>query len=140
LDPSYPHDRLAFMLEDAGAHLVLTQQALVDRVAAHRGRLIRLDADWPSIATHPTLAPTGFLDPQNPAYVIYTSGSTGPPKGAVIAHQNVVRLFGTTRHLLDFAADDVWTLFHSFAFDFSVWELWGALLHGGRLIVVPHLV
>ncbi len=71
------------------------------------------------------------------AYVIYTSGSTGRPKGVVVSHGNVVRLFASTRGWFGFGADDVWTLFHSFAFDFSVWELWGALLHGGRLVVVP---
>src|SRR6185369_10358122 len=76
----------------------------------------------------------------NPAYVIYTSGSTGTPKGVVVTHANVVRLFNATRQWFDFNENDVWTLFHSFAFDFSVWELWGALLYGGRLVIVPHLV
>ncbi|HEX9335738.1 MAG TPA: amino acid adenylation domain-containing protein, partial [Pseudonocardiaceae bacterium] len=80
------------------------------------------------------------LDPRHPAYVIYTSGSTGRPKGVVIPHQNVVRLFDETRRWFDFTETDVWTLFHSYAFDFSVWELWGALLHGGRLVVVPHAI
>ncbi|WP_193475571.1 AMP-binding protein, partial [Streptomyces griseomycini] len=78
------------------------------------------------------------LVPEHPAYVIYTSGSTGRPKGVVVAHQNVVRLFTATDDWFGFGPDDVWTLFHSFAFDFSVWELWGALLYGGRLVVVPH--
>ncbi|WP_143665110.1 AMP-binding protein, partial [Streptomyces cacaoi] len=72
-----------------------------------------------------------------PAYVIYTSGSTGRPKGVVVSHRNVVRLLTGTRGLFGFGPDDVWTLFHSYAFDFSVWELWGALVHGGRLVVVP---
>ncbi|WP_198359637.1 AMP-binding protein, partial [Streptomyces fildesensis] len=72
-----------------------------------------------------------------PAYIIYTSGSTGRPKGVVNTHRNVVRLFDATRQWFGFGADDVWTLFHSYAFDFSVWELWGPLLHGGRLVVVP---
>src|SRR5262249_33538316 len=80
------------------------------------------------------------LDPDNPAYVIYTSGSTGTPKGVVTTHQNVVRLFSATEHLFRFDAHDVWTLFHSFAFDFSVWEIWGALLNGGRLLVVPYSI
>src|SRR5262249_22570876 len=77
---------------------------------------------------------------ENSAYVIYTSGSTGTPKGVVVTHANVVRLFNATRQWFDFNENDVWTLFHSSAFDFSVWELWGALLYGGRLVVVPHFV
>ncbi|SDH95965.1 nonribosomal peptide synthetase DhbF [Sinosporangium album] len=73
----------------------------------------------------------------DPAYVIYTSGSTGRPKGVLVSHRNVVRLFTGTAPWYGFGPDDVWTLFHSGAFDFSVWEIWGALLHGGRLVVVP---
>ncbi len=83
---------------------------------------------------------TGQEEGLAPAYVIYTSGSTGTPKGVVVTHANVVRLFNATRQWFDFNESDVWTLFHSFAFDFSVWELWGALLYGGRLVIVPHLV
>src|SRR5262249_20305741 len=74
------------------------------------------------------------------AYVIYTSGSTGAPKGVEVTHAQAVRLFDATRALGGFGADDVWTLFHSYAFDFSVWEVWGALLHGGRLVMVPRAV
>ena len=77
------------------------------------------------------------LRPEHPAYVIYTSGSTGRPKGVLIPHRNVVGLF-TAAEDFAFGADDVWTLFHSYAFDFSVWELWGPLLYGGRLVVVPY--
>jgi amino acid adenylation domain-containing protein len=74
----------------------------------------------------------------NLAYVIYTSGSTGKPKGVMVSHANVIRLFEATHTWFRFDARDVWTLFHSYAFDFSVWELWGALLYGGRLVVVPY--
>jgi amino acid adenylation domain-containing protein len=80
------------------------------------------------------------IDADRAAYVIYTSGSTGEPKGAIATHRNVLRLLSATRHWFEFGADDVWTLFHSIAFDFSVWELFGALLNGGRLVVVPYLV
>ena len=71
------------------------------------------------------------------AYVIYTSGSTGKPKGTRITHHNVARLFAATEGWYGFDERDVWTLFHSYAFDFSVWEMWGALLYGGRVVVVP---
>ena len=77
---------------------------------------------------------------QNLAYVIYTSGSTGQPKGVGISHGQVGRLLAVTEAQFKFGNEDVWTLFHSYAFDFSVWELWGALAYGGRLVVVPYLV
>ena len=138
LDPSYPRERLAYMVEDAHASVLVTHAALLDRLPAGGVGIVRLDTDWPIISECPAVAPASRLHPQNTAYVIYTSGSTGEPKGAGIAHQNVVRLFGATERLFRFGADDVWTLFHSFAFDFSVWEIWGALLYGGRVVVVPH--
>jgi amino acid adenylation domain-containing protein len=78
------------------------------------------------------------VTPEHLAYVIYTSGSTGRPKGVMVEHANVRRLFSATEEWFQFAQDDVWTLFHSFAFDFSVWEMWGALIHGARLVIVPH--
>src|SRR4029077_13813442 len=78
--------------------------------------------------------------PENLAYVIYTSGSTGRPKGVGVSHANVARLFASCQERFGFSESEVWTLFHSYAFDFSVWELWGALLHGGRLVVVPYWV
>ena len=72
--------------------------------------------------------------------MIYTSGSTGTPKGVLVSHQNVTRLFEATDHWFHFGPHDAWTLFHSYAFDFSVWELWGALLFGGQLVVVPKAI
>jgi non-ribosomal peptide synthetase component F len=87
--------------------------------------------------------PNSKIQLQNPsslAYVIYTSGSTGKPKGVLVTHANVVRLFQATQSWYHFNERDVWTLFHSYAFDFSVWELWGALLYGGRLVIVPYWV
>ena len=80
------------------------------------------------------------MSPDDVAYVIYTSGSSGVPKGVIVTHHNVVRLFRATQPWFHFDQHDVWTLFHSFAFDFSVWEIWGALIHGGRLVVVPFAV
>ncbi|MGI8312745.1 amino acid adenylation domain-containing protein [Saccharopolyspora hattusasensis] len=136
LDPGYPAARIAFMLEDAGPGLVVTTSG-VDV----GGSVPRLVLDDPGTAAWVDAADDGDLGvavlPEHPVYVVYTSGSTGTPKGVVVSHRNVVRLFDSTREWFGFGAGDVWTLFHSFAFDFSVWELWGALLHGGRLVVVP---
>ena len=86
LDPAYPAGRLAFMLEDAGAPILVTHSALIDRLPANGARTLCLDADAPQIARHPLAAPTLRLDPRNPAYVIYTSGSTGTPKGVCVTH------------------------------------------------------
>jgi len=138
LDPAYPKERLAFMLADAGVAVLLTQERLLGRLPAHEAHVICLDADWPAIAAEPVTSPTRATAGQSLAYVIYTSGSTGTPKGTLVTHTNVVRLFASTQAWFQFDERDVWTLFHSYAFDFSVWELWGALLHGGRLVVVPY--
>ncbi|MEH2536065.1 amino acid adenylation domain-containing protein/non-ribosomal peptide synthase protein (TIGR01720 family) [Bradyrhizobium sp. AZCC 1588] len=140
LDPDYPAERLAFMLADAHVPVLLTRAAVADRLPASDATVVRLDADWPQIARHPTTAPPNACAPDNLAYVIYTSGSTGRPKGTLITHDCVTRLFAATDAWFDFGPHDVWTLFHSLAFDFSVWELWGALRNGGRLVVVPYWV
>ncbi|MCW7542129.1 amino acid adenylation domain-containing protein, partial [Aquabacterium sp. A7-Y] len=139
LDPAYPTERLAAMLEDARPRLLLTRQHLLE---ADTIPVLALDREADRIAQQPdaNLLPAELgLGPQHLAYVIYTSGSTGRPKGVMVEHRNVVRLFSATQSWFHFDGRDVWTLFHSFAFDFSVWELWGALLHGGRLVVVPQL-
>ncbi|MEH2068925.1 MAG: amino acid adenylation domain-containing protein [Nostoc sp.] len=140
LDPEYPQDRLSFMLEDAQVKVLLTQQQLIESLPKHQAHLVCLDTDWEKIAqnSHSNLENTAT--PSNLAYVIYTSGSTGKPKGVLVNHANVVRLFAATDSWYNFNQDDVWTMFHSYAFDFSVWEIWGALLYGGRLVVVPYLV
>ncbi|MBO2451313.1 amino acid adenylation domain-containing protein [Actinomadura barringtoniae] len=119
MDPDYPADRIAYMVEDSNPVLTIESVEIPDGYD---------DSD---------LGIT--ISPDHPAYVIYTSGSTGRPKGVVIPHQNVVRLLRSTEQWFDFGPDDVWTLFHSYAFDFTVWELWGSLLYGGRLVVVPYL-
>ncbi|GLH20901.1 non-ribosomal peptide synthetase [Pseudomonas atacamensis] len=136
LDPSYPDDRLSYMIDDSGIHLLLTQGHLLGQLPLPPG-LICLDLDQTpehGIASNPPCLTT----PDNLAYVIYTSGSTGKPKGALLPHGNVMRLFSATEHWFDFGPQDSWTLFHSYAFDFSVWEIFGALLYGGKLVVVPH--
>ncbi|MBG6090820.1 non-ribosomal peptide synthetase [Actinomadura viridis] len=119
VDPDYPADRIALMVEDARPVLTLDT---VDAAADYPDDDLGIE-----------------VSPESPAYVIYTSGSTGRPKGVVVPHGNVVRLLRSTEGWFGFGSGDVWTLFHSFAFDFSVWELWGALLYGGRLVVVPYM-
>ncbi len=141
LDPAYPRERLATILEDTRAPVVLTSERLRDRLpvdsSGHGAEAICLDGrDAAPDREVAERIRTGAF-PDHPAYVIYTSGSTGRPKGVVVTHRNVARLFEATRPVLDFGRNDVWTLFHSCAFDFSVWEMWGALLHGGRLVIVP---
>ena len=142
LDPSYPAERLAYMLADAAPRVLLIQEPLRAQLPQIGAEVIALDSGWASVASQETdnLPPDSLgLHAHHLAYVIYTSGSTGQPKGVMIEHANVSRLFASTAAWFDFNEHDVWTLFHSFAFDFSVWELWGALLHGGRVVVVPRL-
>jgi amino acid adenylation domain-containing protein len=135
LDPGYPRERLAFLLEDARAPLVVTRGEPAGRLAGVRKVL--LDADAEAISRRSPRPLSAGAGPDHPLYVLYTSGSTGRPKGVVVTHRNVARLFSATAPWFGFGAADVWTLFHSYAFDFSVWEIWGALLYGGRLVVVP---
>ena len=143
LDPDYPRERLAFLLEDSRAPVVVTRAGLSAGLSEILGgdiRAVLLDGDAPTIARRSPRPLAGDSRPDRPAYVIYTSGSTGRPKGVVVTHRNVARLFTATEPWFGFGKEDVWTLFHSFAFDFSVWEIWGALLYGGRLVVVPYWV
>ncbi|MCL2533503.1 MAG: amino acid adenylation domain-containing protein, partial [Nocardiaceae bacterium] len=146
LDVTYPPERLAFMLDDSTPVCVLTTAADADAVPDAGVPLVRLDADDVTAAVaaesdRPITDAdrTAPLQPDDVAYVIYTSGSTGRPKGVQVTHRNVLTLFENTNNPPDtfgFDHTDVWTMFHSYAFDFSVWELWGPLLHGGRLVVV----
>ncbi|MEW2530976.1 amino acid adenylation domain-containing protein [Streptomyces sp. NPDC047071] len=144
VDPGHPADRIAYTLGDARPELVVTDAAFADRLPDGP----RLVLGTPDTAAALAALPAHDLDtdergaqrPDDAAYVIYTSGSTGRPKGVLVTHRNVLSLMTRTRDLFAFGADDVWTMFHSPAFDFSVWELWGPLLHGGRLVTVPHEV
>jgi len=137
LDPAYPMERLSFMLEDARAALLLTSEASTATVFERHMSVVRLDRDLEEIASQSIENLQPVASSENLAYVIYTSGSTGQPKGVAVSHANVARLFDATHAWFEFDERDVWTLFHSCAFDFSVWELWGALLYGGRIVVVP---
>ena len=139
LDPAYPGERLGFMLSDANPCRTLVDEAgataLRDAGIAPTG-LRHIDACGACFAAGTAALPSG-PDAHDPAYVIYTSGSTGTPKGVIVEYAQLASLFEATAPSFHFGSEDVWTLFHSFAFDFSVWELWGALSHGGRLVIVP---
>ena len=137
LDPTYPRERLDFMVADSGITALITHGAAA---GIEHPRRIDLAAQAEAIAAESTAPLADGAGAADAAYVIYTSGSTGRPKGCVVTHGNVTRLMRATEHWYGFNAHDVWTLFHSYAFDFSVWEIWGALLYGGRLVVVPYEV
>jgi amino acid adenylation domain-containing protein len=134
LDPAYPRERLRFMLEDAGPQLVLTQGTLSECLP-ECAPLVRLDADWAEIARESSENPEIQSTPENLAYVIYTSGSTGTPKGVSIRHRSVVRLVRGTNYTR-FGPEEVFLQFAPIAFDASTFEVWGALLNGGRLAVM----
>jgi amino acid adenylation domain-containing protein len=137
IDPDSPESRIRFIIAHACATLLVTQRGWLADAAEDLPPLIFVDDPArPEDPGNLGLA----LDPGVPAYLIYTSGSTGEPKGVVITHGNVMRLFSATEPWFAFGPEDVWTLFHSYAFDFSVWEIWGALLYGGRLVIVSHPV
>jgi amino acid adenylation domain-containing protein len=150
LDPAYASERLNYTLQDSQPVVVLVDA--VGRAALSEGDDIggattskgptvldlQIDAArWADAPDHDLDGRAVGLQPHHLAYIIYTSGSTGRPKGVMVEHANVVRLFSATQEWFQFGSQDVWTLFHSFAFDFSVWEIWGALLHGGQLVIVP---
>ncbi|WP_410524906.1 amino acid adenylation domain-containing protein [Pseudomonas sp. DTU_2021_1001937_2_SI_NGA_ILE_001] len=138
LDPHSPAERLNFLVQDSGVNLLLLEAELRERlVLPEQVRALLLDDD-DSLATAGDHNPDVPMTAHNLAYVIYTSGSTGQPKGTLLPHGNVLRLFAATQAWFGFDEHDVWTLFHSCAFDFSVWELFGALLQGGRLVIVPY--
>ncbi|TMR89703.1 amino acid adenylation domain-containing protein [Nonomuraea basaltis] len=141
MDPGYPADRLAFMAQDAGLVVAVAgegfpaddQLSIVtpERLAAYDGEAGTAASDGEA---------GGSPGPDDAAYVIYTSGSTGRPKGVLVPHRNVVALLSATRDDFGLGPGDTWTIFHSSAFDFSVWEIWGALLTGARLVMVPYWV
>ncbi|MEK4058482.1 MULTISPECIES: non-ribosomal peptide synthetase [unclassified Paenibacillus] len=140
LDPALPADRLSYMLRDSGLQTIITSNGLSTSLSAYQGAWIELDGPGMLLSGKPTGNPNCTILSGHLAYMIYTSGSTGQPKGVMVEHGNAVRLFETTQSYFTFNEKDVWTLFHSYAFDFSVWEIWGALLYGGRLVIVPYWI
>lgn len=137
LDPGCPAERLQFMVEDATVQWLLTEHSLLPRLPQSDARVLALELHWDEIAGQSITNPTPTATTSNIAYVIYTSGSTGKPKGVMVTHANVVCLLNSAQEHYCFSSTDIWTLFHSYTFDFSVWEIWGALAFGGLLEVVP---
>lgn len=143
IDPRYPNDRLLYILEDTKTSIILTCETLQQKLIDIREGLqekptvlainnISVKIQLVSQSTH---NPFNITQPNNAAYVIYTSGTTGKPKGVLQTHSNVMRLFTATDEWFNFNDKDVWTLFHSYVFDFSVWEMWGALFYGAALVI-----
>src|SRR5262249_15626855 len=122
LDPIYPEQRLAFIMLDSQAAVLVTDERSGRWCNAAGVCLVRMDADWEVISREADQNFECDLVPANLAYVIYTSGSTGTPKGVAVQHSSVANLFETTKPLFGFDASDVWTTVHSYSFDFSVWE------------------
>ena len=136
VDAALPAARVGFMLADATPIAAISTAALAGRLAEHR--LPVIDVADPRLPEHLSAAPSFGPDAHDVAYLIYTSGTTGVPKGVAVTHRNVVQLIESRRTHLPAAG--VWSQWHSLAFDVSVWEIWGALLHGGRLVVAPESV
>lgn len=132
IDPEYPQERISFMLNDSGAEMLLTERGQ-NKPADYNGPILYINEvendSIPADLKIQTLA-------DQPAYVIYTSGTTGQPKGVIVEHRNVISLLKHQNLPFKFGHEDVWTLFHSYCFDFSVWEMFGALLNGSTLVVV----
>ncbi len=139
IDPSYPAERIDYLLADSAAPIVAAATDTAEVIAGRHPAVVWIDGDETGLDPD-----TGQLDSAelaapgaDLAYIIYTSGSTGAPKGVAVEHRNVVRLFEQTDSWFHFDHRDTWALFHSVSFDFSVWEIWGALLYGGRLTLLP---
>jgi polyketide synthase PksL len=140
LDPSAPVERSGYVLADSSPRVVLVEGGAPEGLDTAGATVVDVGADavrWEAMPAG-DLAPLPGAGPEDLAYVIYTSGSTGRPKGVMVEHRNVVRFFRSAQEWFGYRRGDVWTLFHSFAFDFTVWEMWGALLHEGSLVVVTH--
>jgi iturin family lipopeptide synthetase A len=134
IDVDYPQERIDYMVNDSGLAFLLTTQPGI--ACAATVTLIRFGDE----VGYPDGNPQHINQPQDMCYIIYTSGTTGNPKGVMVEHRNVVRLLFNNKFQFDFNERDVWTMFHSHCFDFSVWEIYGALLYGGKVIIIPKMV
>ncbi|HEX6718884.1 MAG TPA: amino acid adenylation domain-containing protein [Pyrinomonadaceae bacterium] len=135
LDASYPTERLAYMMADAGIVVVLTQEALLDALPLHWAQVVSLDGDWEEIAQRSDADVISDAAGDNLAYVMYTSGSTGEPKGVAVVQRAVVRLVRETDYA-EFGPAETFMQMAPLTFDASTFEVWGSLLNGGRLVVL----
>ncbi len=135
LDPIYPSDRINYMIMDSGVQFIISNNSYSSNINSN-SKIIDIDAVLSDNKLSSKFDHKIEKSINNIAYVIYTSGSTGKPKGTVVTQYNILRLFESCEKLFSFNNKDVWTLFHSYSFDFSVWEIWGALLHGSKLLVI----
>ncbi|MEG4588313.1 amino acid adenylation domain-containing protein [Microcoleus sp. MOSTC5] len=136
LDPTYPKERLSFMLEETQVPVLLTQTHLAESLPAHQAHLICLDSDWEIIAQHGEENPAPLVTSSNLAYVMYTSGSTGKPKGASVTQRGVLRLVKGSNYA-NLSAEEVFLQLAPISFDAATFEIWGSLLNGARLVVMP---
>jgi len=138
LDPNYPNERINYIIDNSNISTLLTTETLFSKLPDNSIKTIffeevELEKNNPKYEKNLSLSITN----KHNAYVIYTSGSTGKPKGVLINHYNVTRLFSSTNNLFQFNNKDIWALFHTFTFDSSVLEIWGALFFGGKLVIIP---
>jgi amino acid adenylation domain-containing protein len=137
VDPSYPAERVAFLLQNSRAPIVLTQRRVLATLPASPAKTICVDEEWPEIARETTAAPPGRATPENAAYVIYTSGSTGQPKGSVSPHQASLNRFAWMWKAYPFAAGEICCQKTSLSFGDSIWEIFGPLLQGIPFVIIP---
>jgi amino acid adenylation domain-containing protein len=137
IDPAYPSDRFRFMAEDSDIGVLLTQRRLVQRIPQLKANVVCLDRDWDEIAQQSNQSFETRVLPENLAYVIYTSGSTGQPKAAAVSHRSMIRLLRETNYI-QFHGDEVVAQTVNMSFDPSTFEIWGALLNGGRLVIISN--
>ncbi|QMS88311.1 amino acid adenylation domain-containing protein [Nostoc edaphicum CCNP1411] len=139
LDPAYPLERLAFMLEDVQTSILLTQNHLQNRLPIHNQTVVNLDSDWEIIAQYSENNLLSEVNPENLAYIIYTSGSTGTPKGTEVTHRSIIGfMFGVDYIHLD--AEQIWLQHSSISWDALTLELWPPLLYGGCCVLYPERI
>ena len=134
IDVNYPEDRKQYMIDDSNIRVIISEADFIKEVNFNKetvicSETIKNTEDGSNIEN--------INSQDDMAYIIYTSGSTGKPKGTMIEHKNVIRLLFNSDFMFNFDEKDIWTLAHSFCFDFSVWEMYGALLRGGKLVILP---